>query len=587
MCKELGVTDRPKLLCISDSQECKALPPAVHETYDVCFVSNPIRALAMAAKESFAGIFVTSDHLTEAMKVGRLLQNDRILEGMADGVALLDGDNNIMWANERLRRWANRGNIVGEGFYNALGSPEIVGPDYCPFHTAVVSGQPSSSTLRTFDNRYLQAHAAPIAIDRQSASRYLIVTIRDVTVEMQQQQKLAAIHKAGSELSHMTSDEIRGMNVADRIELLKCNIIHYTKDLLHYDVVEVRLLEPDGRLRSLLAVGLDPEAANRDLWAKPQGNGVTGFVASSGKSYLCEDTAEDPLFLEGFKGSKSSLTVPILLHDTVIGTFNVESPNPKAFTESDLQFLEIFSRNIALALNTLQLLAVEKAATVHESVEQIHREVALPVDEILNDAVHVLENYAGESPELVSRIKRLLRNARDIKQVIHQVGQRMSPAEAVPAPQCLEGRKLRDKRVLVVDEDATVRSHAHNLLERYGCSVETAHNGAEAIAMVKIGLREVPYDIIISEITLSDMNGHDLQMKLKELMDPLPLVLMKGYGYDREHVVVKARENGLHPKALLGKPFKVDLLVQALEAVLDATATVETATGHSSTMPIT
>ena len=34
---------------------------------------------------------------------------------------------------------------------------------------------------------------------------------------------------------------------------------------------------------------------------------MTGFVAATGKSYLCEDTTEDPLYLEGVKGAKSSL----------------------------------------------------------------------------------------------------------------------------------------------------------------------------------------------------------------------------------------------------------------------------------------
>ncbi len=41
------------------------------------------------------------------------------------------------------------------------------------------------------------------------------------------------------------------------------------------------------------------EAANRALRADTIGNGVTGFVAATGKSYLCEDTSEDPLYLEG------------------------------------------------------------------------------------------------------------------------------------------------------------------------------------------------------------------------------------------------------------------------------------------------
>ena len=43
-----------------------------------------------------------------------------------------------------------------------LGSPEILGPDFCPFHTALATGQPSSSTLRSGDNRYFQVHAAPV-----------------------------------------------------------------------------------------------------------------------------------------------------------------------------------------------------------------------------------------------------------------------------------------------------------------------------------------------------------------------------------------------------------------------------------------
>lgn len=44
------------------------------------------------------------------------------------------------------------------------------------------------------------------------------------------------------------------------------------------------------------------------------------------------------------------------MHSVVIGTFNVESPQPRAFTDSDLQFLEIFCRDVAMSLNTLDLL---------------------------------------------------------------------------------------------------------------------------------------------------------------------------------------------------------------------------------------
>ena len=61
---------------------------------------------------------------------------------------------------------------------------------------------------------------------------------------------------------------------------------------------------------------------------------------------------------------------------------------------------------MAAALNTLELLAAEKLTTAAESVEAIHSAVALPVNEILNDAVNVMERYIGHEPEVVERLQR-------------------------------------------------------------------------------------------------------------------------------------------------------------------------------------
>jgi len=545
----------------------------VADSHELVVVQNPIRALAHLTHEMFAGVYVAAEYLQEAFEIGKLFQNEQILEGMPDGVVLLDNDNTILWANGRLREWAASETLNGANFYSALGSPEILGPDFCPFHTALATGQATSSTLRTNEGHFYQVHAAPVReaplTDKHPPPlRHLIVTVRDVTREVLQQQKLAAIHQAGMELADLTPDELFQMSVEQRIELLKANILHYTKDLLHFEVVEVRLLDQKtGRLEPLLAVGMEPEAANRVLYAQPQKNGVTGFVAATGKSYLCEDTTEDPLYLEGAKGAKSSLTVPLVLHDEVIGTFNVESPEPRAFSESDLQFLEIFSRDVAMALNTLELLVAEKASTAAESVEAIHSAVALPVDEILNDAVNVMERYIGHEPEVVERLQRILRNARDIKQVIQKVGQKMAPSQAHPQIAQVEDRPLlRNRRLLVVDADENVRCAAHNLLERYGCVVETAPDGGEAIFMVRHLMREGGYDAIIADIRLPDMTGYELLLKLQEIMESAPLILMTGFGYDPGHSIVKARQAGL--QAILYKPFRLDQLLQNGELVI-------------------
>jgi PAS domain S-box-containing protein len=556
---------------VCDSAEGKVqLPRELETNFHLVPVRNPLRALAQLERENYAGIYVTSDHFGEALRLGRLLQNERILEGMPDGVVLLDAENTVLWANDRFRLWAGHRDVIGENFYQSLNSPEILGPDYCPFHTALASRKPSSSTLRAGENHYYQVHAAPVR-DADERPTNLIVTVRDVTTEMLQQQKLAAIHKAGVELSNLTAEEVFQMEVEARIDLLKSNILHYTQDLLNFDVVEIRLLDQaSGQLTPLLAEGLDQSAIERELFARPQHNGVTGFVAATGKSYLCEDTTEDPLYLEGFKGAKSSLTVPLILNEQVIGTFNVESPEPRAFTESDLQFLEIFSRDVALALNTLELLVAQKANACIESVEAIHGAVALPVDEILNDAVNIMERYIGHEPQVVERLQRILRNARDVKQAITKVGEKMSPAKALPAGlQESDHAQLRGTRVLVVDADDSVRGAAHALLERYGCIVETAHDGGEAVFMVRSSPADVAYNVIISDIRPPDMSGYGLLSKLQGIMEGVPLVLMSGYGYDPGHTLVKCRQAGLHPKAVLFKPFRRDQLLEVIEMMLD------------------
>ena len=569
---------KPKILLIGRQKDHDFdLMERLQDRFEISEVSNPFQALKQLTSDTYSGVYVCANKPSDSFQIGRVLQNERILEGMPDGVVLLDADNKIVWGNGRLKQWTSQESLLGMNFYAALDSPEILGPDFCPFSTALATGEASSSTLRTKENRFFHVHAAPV-IEADGTTQNLIVTIRDVTTEVLQQQKLDAIHRAGIELADLKPDEVSKMTVDERIELLKSNIVHFTKDLLHFDVVEIRVLDhKTKRLVPLLAVGMVEEATQRELKAAPQDNGVTGFVAATASSYLCEDIIEDPLYLQGAAGARSSLTVPLLLHDEVIGTFNVESPEPRAFSESDLQFLEIFTRDLAVAINTLELLAAEKANTAAESVEAIHSAVALPVDIILNDAVNVMEKYIGHEPDVLERLQRILRNARDIKQVIQQVGQQMAPAQAHPAGfQSKERGCLIGKRLLVADEDESVRSAAHDLLERYGCIVETAHSGAEACYMVRATSENDAYDVIIADIRLPDMSGYDFMLKLQDLIDVVPLVLMTGFGYDPGHSIVKARRAGL--QAVLYKPFRLDQLLETVEKIITIYGPV--ASGH-------
>ena len=563
-----SATDEPrKIICVGDPS---TLPDTARRESAVA-VDTAFEALEQLREESVAGVWVARDRLPQLSEIRGIAQSGVMLRDMPEGVALLDADLRVLWANHRLLQWAGRDGEtpMGMNFYELLNHPEIMGPDFCPFHTALATGEESNSTLQSPDGRYFQVHAAPIHYP--DASRQLIVTVGDVTEEILQQQKLAAIHQAGRELADLRPSEIFMMEVDERIDLLKENIRHYLNDLLNFEVIEIRLLEhSSGNMLPLLSVGIDQEASDRQLFAHPQGNGITGYVAASGMSYVCHDVVNDPLFIPGVANARSSLTVPLMLHDQVLGTINVESPEPAAFSDSDLQFLEIFARDVAFALNTLELLVAQKANTAQQSCDAIHSAVAMPVDEILNDAVNVMEGYIGHSPEVMDRLRRILQNTRDIKRTIQQIGQKMTPLEAVPVGvESTQHAALRGKRILVVDDDDQVREDAHQLLERYGCIVETAHKGDEAVLMVRGSAGAETYDVIISDIRLPDYSGYQLMLRLDALMDRVPMVLMTGFGYDPGHSIVKARQHGLHPKGVLFKPFRLDQLIDVVQTILE------------------
>jgi CheY-like chemotaxis protein/GAF domain-containing protein/PAS domain-containing protein len=553
--------EKPRLLVI-EREAHPGSPARQHlaEFFEVVTARSMSRALYLLREQDFAGVYVDSSQLAAVRWAGVLIQADEILDAIADGVAVVDPDLNIIWANPEFHSFADPEVApVGTRFYRALGNPEVLGPDPCPFTSSVASRGPASTSLRISANRYLRVTVTPV-FDAADKLTHLIALTREITDETQQQLKVNAIHKAGDELADLTPEELEEMGVEERTDLLKLNIARHMKDLMGLDFIEIRLLDrPTGRLVPLLTVGMTPVAANRELYARKDGNGVTGFVAATGQSYLCPDAANDPLYLEGAAGARSALTVPLSYHGTVIGTLNVESAKINAFDDRDRQFLEIYARNVAAALNTLELLQAEKINVATASVEAISRELALPLDDILSDATTVLDRYAGHDEEIVARLRHLLYRAREIRGLIHKAGSTIVPEpkqKARPAP------RLASARVLVVDADEAIRRSAHNLLGTQGATVETARDAHEAIALA----RQTPYSAALVDIRLPDMDGFEAYKRLCEAQPGVPIILMTGFGWDPSHSIVKARQEGL--KTVLYKPFRADRLLAAVEQTL-------------------
>ncbi len=85
---------------------------------------------------------------------------------------------------------------------------------------------------------------------------------------------------------------------------------------------------------------------------------------------------------------------------------------------------------------------------------------------------------------------------------------------------------LNDKRILIVDDEFSVRELLRKVLTREGCFVETAPDGVEALAVAHLGR----FDIVITDLNMPRMGGLELLAKFKEKHPYLTIMILTGYG---------------------------------------------------------
>jgi CheY-like chemotaxis protein len=543
-------------------QQQTAAVKALGEHFDILWAHTDAEAERLVETEACAG-----RELPARRHAVDVLDSQRLLDRLPSGVAIVCDDLRIRWHNRAFMQLAGGRVQVGNHIYEALGCDDG-GPSGSPFADCRSGTEQATARLRLRSDRHVEITVQVIPEFGQRGAISMLCLVHDVTSEVRQREKLVAIHRAGIELSHLTPNELATMSTAERIELLKANIVQYSQSILNFKNLEIRLLEPRSkRLTVLLAVGMIAPAVERELYAELTGNGVTGYVAATATSYRCDDTLNDPLYIPGAADARSSLTVPIFYRGSIIGTFNVESPVPRHFTESDREFLEVFASEIAVALNTLQLLQAEKEFGGSATVEEILTKVSLPADEIVADASRLLDVLGPAStfsePARASA-RRMLSNAEVIKNSIQQVGQALRPRDELSATAEPLATRLAGRRVLVVDADPAIRLSAHRLLGRVGCMVDTARDAREALTLA----RSIAYDVVLSDIRLPDVNGFEFYCQMRQQCGSTSIALMTGFGYDASHSLVRARQAGL--RVVLYKPFRFDRLCEAIRDALDA-----------------
>jgi hypothetical protein len=257
------LSDRARILAFTGSGTGPdALPASLRQECDIVSVRTLPEGLARLQAEKFDGVFAPTQDAESARRLNATLQTGAVLEVVAEAVAVLGLDLRIRWANAAFERWP--GPAAGRIFHESLGSPCVLGPDMTPFESAV-RGKTTLTRLQMSDNRIVELRLTPV-IGADGCVQEIVALAQDVTLQANQQQILDSLHQAANQLAALDPSQLAEMEVDERIELLKYNIRKLTHDLLHYDVIEIRLLDQEtGKLELLLAEGMLPEASKRVL----------------------------------------------------------------------------------------------------------------------------------------------------------------------------------------------------------------------------------------------------------------------------------------------------------------------------------
>lgn len=108
--------------------------------------------------------------------------------------------------------------------------------------------------------------------------------------------------------------------------------------------------------------------------------------------------------------------------------------------------------------------------------------------------------------------------------------------------------------ILIVEDDDTLREALADTLALSGFQVACAEDGAAALTRLQSG----EFDLVVSDVQMAGVDGHELLRQIKARRADLPVVLMTAYG-SIEKAVAAMRDGA---SDYLVKPFEAEVLIE-------------------------
>jgi len=132
--------------------------------------------------------------------------------------------------------------------------------------------------------------------------------------------------------------------------------------------------------------------------------------------------------------------------------------------------------------------------------------------------------------------------------------------------------------ILVVDDDAGVRSSIGDVLRDEGYTVVTAADGHEAVGCVT----DVEPQLVLLDVWMPEMDGIEVLSQLQSAHGDLPVIVVSGHG----NVEMAVKATRLGAVDFIEKPFSIEGLLSSVRRALGAAAATDASAGAARSGPM-
>jgi PAS domain S-box-containing protein len=315
-----------------------------------------------------------------------------ILEAVPALVGYVGPDERYRFTNEAYARWFGQPprSAVGRHIREVLG--EAVYAAISPHVQAALSGR-----RVTFDGsmvygdgklRHVRATYVP-DVDDEGRVHGFVAHVDDITDVRRAEAEREELRRHAEELARVARHLTESLDISEVAQRIADSIL----PLFQAQSSVVRLLQPDGSLACVAIAGKWLENF-KPGYRLPAGVGLVGRAVAERRALWTTDITKDPSvvltaeFRRGLAaaGHHAVLAVPLQAKGEVIGAISTAHREIRAFSQAEIDLLQAFADQAALAMRNVQLFAREQAARAESEAANRAK------DEFLALLAHELRN---------------------------------------------------------------------------------------------------------------------------------------------------------------------------------------------------